>query len=146
MQDFRDRYLVEMKGCAVLDIGSRTTKRQSATYRQLFEEYRYTGMDIRPGANVDIVGYENLAPPYDVVISGQVMEHVARPWLWVKQLAGLFGTYICIIAPNKWKQHRHPIDTFRYFPDGMRVLLEDAGIVPLEIRMFGVNTIGIGKH
>jgi len=145
MADFRDRYLSGMQGCSILDVGARMSKKQSCSYRDLLGDYAYTAMDIEPGPNVDIVGYERLGV-YDVVISGQVMEHVLRPWDWLKNLVQYYRAYICIIAPNKWKEHRYPIDTYRYFPDGMRDLFDYAGIVPVEVRRFGVNTIGIGTH
>jgi len=144
MRDFRDRYLVDMKGCTVLDVGSAIVLDQGVSYRRLFTDYEYVGMDIVEGENVDIVGYENLEDQYDVVISGQVMEHIERPWEWMRDLAELFRHYICIIAPNQSKEHRWPVDCYRYFPDGMRALFECAGIKPLEIRAVKYDTIGIG--
>jgi hypothetical protein len=144
MADFRDRYLAEMKGCTVLDIGSARVRDQQECYRDLFGEYHYIGMDIEAGDNVDIVGYGALVDMYDVIISGQVMEHIERPWEWLKRLAELYRYYICIIAPNTWGEHRYPIDCYRFFPDGMRALFEYAGIVPVEIRRVGKDTIGIG--
>lgn len=144
MAGFRDRYLGDLKGCTILDVGAMIELGQSKCYRQLFEDYIYTGMDISPGRNVDVVGYDGLGM-YDVVISGQVMEHVCRPWEWLKVLAGLFRHYICIIAPNTWGEHKYLLDTYRYFPDGMRDLFDYAGITPVEIRAVGRDTIGIGR-
>ena len=142
MKDFRDRYLGGMKGCTVLDVGAAQLGGQMS-YRDLFGEYEYTGMDIVADDGVDVVGYDGLGI-HDVVVSGQVMEHVARPWEWLTILEGLYRRYICIIAPNTWVEHRYPIDCYRFFPDGMRALFEYAGIVPQEIRMVGKDTIGIG--
>ena len=143
MADFRDHYLSEMKGCSILDVGSRLASEQRQSYRSLFKNYQYTGMDIVAGGNVDIVGYENLGI-YDVLISGQVMEHVCKPWDWLTSLMSYFSQYICIIAPNGFKEHRHPIDTYRYFPDGMRDLFDYAGITEVKIYKSGKDTIGIG--
>ena len=98
MADFRDRYLADLQGCTVLDVGAMKVRGDHRSYRQLFGDYCYTGMDVAPGENVDVVGYEGLGK-YDVVISGQVMEHVRRPWEWLKRLAGLYRVFICIIAP-----------------------------------------------
>ena len=145
MAHFRDRYLGDLQGCTVLDVGAMiAVEGRRASYRELFRDYQYTGMDVAPGKNVDIVGYDDLGV-YDVVISGQVMEHVRRPWEWLKVLAGLYREYICIIAPNTWKWHGSPLDTYRYFPDGMRDLFDYAGITPVEVRAVGRDTIGIGK-
>ncbi len=146
MQKFKDDYLFDMKGATVLDIGSMHIMRaKKTTYRNIFEpDFNYVGMDIEAGENVDIVGYENIKDKYDVVISGQVMEHVKQPWEWLKLLEQYFKTYICIIAPNTHKEHRHPLDTYRYFPDGMKDLFEYAGIDAVEIYTSDNTTIGIG--
>jgi len=146
MTYFRDRYLLNMMGCSILDVGSMRVIKQKESYRDLFGKYNYVGMDIAPGPNVDIVGYENIKDVYDVVISGQTMEHVKRPWDWLKVLTLYFKKYICIIAPNKIKEHRYPIDTYRYFPDGMRDLFDYAEIAAIEIFRAGNDTIGIGTH
>ena len=147
MRRFKNQYLRNIKGATVLDVGSRfMQKGKLLTYRKIFElDFDYTGMDIEPGENVDIVGYENIKNVYDVVISGQVMEHVKRPWEWLKSLKQYFKTYICIIAPHTHEEHRHPLDTYRYFPDGMRDLFEHAGIKELEIYTSRDDTIGIGE-
>jgi len=144
MRLFRDEYLSGM-GASILDIGSRCVMEQKETFKQLFEpNFEYVGMDIEPGENVDIVGYMNIPKIFDVVISGSVMEHVKRPWDWLKSLTNYYKMYICIIAPHTWKEHRFPIDTYRYFPDGMRDLFEYAGIKEVKIKMNKTDTVGIG--
>ena len=145
MADFRDRYLSDMRGCTVLDVGARLSKKQSYSYRDLLAtDYWYTAMDIEPGLNVDVVGYDSLGV-YDVLISGQVMEHVRWPWEWLKSLRQYYASYICIIAPNTWKRHAYPLDTYRFWPDGMRALFDWAGIESIEVRAVGRDTIGIGR-
>lgn len=146
MESFRDKYLTEMKKATILDVGSRNVhKHYHLTYRDVFKPpFQYVGMDIVGGKNVDIIGWENVNGVYDVVVSGQTIEHVRRPWDWLKSLTPYFRAYICIIAPHTWKEHKHPIDTYRYFPDGMRDLFEYAGIREVEITMDGKETMGIG--
>lgn len=152
MTYFRDKYLSEMEGATVLDIGAKLQvgAGMQKTYKELFEEdFTYIGMDVEPGPNVDIVGYTALSClsyHFDVVISGQVMEHVCRPWEWLETLTAFFNKYICIIAPNTIHEHRYPIDTYRYFPDGMRDLFDYAGIKELEIFKSHRDTIGVGTH
>ena len=142
MKYFRDKYLVS--GMTVLDVGSKRWKNQPSYRRVLEPMCKYTGMDIEQGKNVDIVGYKNLTGVWNVVVSGQAMEHVNRPWDWLKNLTKYFEKYICIIAPNTCSEHRYPIDTYRYFPDGMRDLFDYAKIKELEIFKDGSDTIGIG--
>ncbi len=145
---FRNKYLPDMKGIKILDVGSRNLfENEEFTNRPLFEPlYEYVGMDIVPGKNVDIVGFENIKEKFDVVISTSTMEHVNHPWDWLKSLTPYFTKYICIIAPWRWEEHRFPIDTYRYYPDGMRDLFQYAGIKEVEIVMGRTDTMGIGEH
>jgi len=143
---FRDKYVSKLKDPTILDVGSRKVSARSYrwTYRDVFKDYKYTGMDIIAGRNVDIVGWENILGRYDVLVTGQVMEHVKKPWEWLHFLTGYFRTYICIITPHTCDEHRHPIDTYRYFPDGMRDLFEYARIKEVEIIKGKYETVGIG--
>ena len=147
MAYFRDKYVSLLSDPTILDVGSRRMSSRSykLTYRDVFFGYKYTGMDIVPGRNVDIVGYENIKAVYDVLISGQVMEHVKQPWHWLTSLTPYFKKYICVIAPHTCAEHRLPIDTYRYFPDGMRDLFDYAGTEEVEIIKDKYETVGIGK-
>ena len=148
MDYFIGKYLKGVDGGTVLDIGSLKIDEPSQpieTYRDLFRKrFDYTGMDLEAGDNVDIVGYENIKEKYDIVVSGQVMEHVNRPWDWLKRLSQYSKKHICIIAPWSFQEHRFPIDTYRYLPDGMRDLFDYAGIKEVEIAKGERSTIGIG--
>ncbi len=66
---------------------------------------------------------------YDIVLSGQVIEHVAQIWRWMREIARVTrpGGRVVTIAPCSWPMHEHPIDCWRIYPDGMRALYEDAG-------------------
>jgi SAM-dependent methyltransferase len=68
---------------------------------------------------------------YDIVISGQVVEHVNKPWRWIKELSRVTkrGGTILMISPISWPYHEAPIDCWRIFPDGIRALSEEAGLV-----------------
>ena len=146
MRRFRAEFIKKMDfPVSILDIGARRVHKRHNTYRRIFasKNYNYTGMDLKPGMNVDIVGYENL-DIYDVVISGQVLEHVKRPWQVIFDWKKYFKKYICIIAPHTCKEHKHPFDTYRYFPDGMKDLFEFAEIIPLKIVKGRFDTMAIG--
>ena len=151
MRELVARYAPEAK--MVLDVGSYDV---CGTYRDLFAGVTtYTGCDITPGPNVDIVlpsAYEwKLARQFDLVISGQCLEHVEAPWLWIRQVAQacVVGGTVIIIAPSSgWGEHRHPVDCWRIFPDGMRYLLETtAGLSILEVgnSTVGNDTWGVGR-
>ena len=147
MLNFKNKYLSEMNGSTILDVGARNVMPgEQDDYRKIFEpDFKYFGMDVEPGSNVDIVGFENLkGRVFDVLISGQTMEHVNHPWDWLKSLTPFFSKYICIIAPHKIHEHKFPIDTYRYLPDGMRDLFNYAEIEIVEIIKGKVDTVGIG--
>lgn len=146
MKKFRDKYLCDSPITTILDVGSRSIKGQP-TYREIFPHpFEYIGMDIVPGNNVEVVGYDALSGKvFDVVICGQVLEHVRQPWEFLASLKKYFAQYICVIAPNTYGLHEYPIDTFRYFPDGMRSLFEVAGIREVAIYKDKRDTVGIGK-
>jgi SAM-dependent methyltransferase len=67
---------------------------------------------------------------YDIVLSGQVIEHVKKVWIWVKELARICkpGGRVITIAPLSWPYHEFPVDCWRFFPEAMRTLYEEAGL------------------
>lgn len=135
------------KPLRILDVGSRVGR--GLSYRSLFKRkgWKYTGLDMSAGKNVNVVSSEPYKYPlesesFDVVISGQCMEHVPAPWLWIKELKRVCtcGGLLIIIAPWGWDEHAHPVDCWRILPDGMRFLLvEWAG---LEVLSCGKERIG----
>ena len=131
----------------VLDVGALDV---NGSYRDIFvvDDWKagvlvasYTGADIVAGKNVDLVMTEYRIPvdnhSYDVVISGNTIEHVRMFWLWAKELARVLkpGGLMILAAPARgWGVHRHPVDCWRIFEDGMRVLLDDwLGFEVLEV-------------
>ena len=73
---------------------------------------------------------------YDIVLSGQVIEHVKKPWRWVPELARVTKPegFIIIIGPVSWVYHEAPVDCWRIYPEGMKALYEEAGITVLMSR------------
>jgi SAM-dependent methyltransferase len=126
----------------VLDVGSYAV--QGQTYRDLVRPGNYTGLDVTEGPNVDIVvkdPYSWAEIPvwtYDVVISGQALEHVEFPWLTVQEMNRALkpGGRVCIIAPSAGKEHRYPLDCYRYYPDGLAALAKWAGWRVDEVRRY----------
>jgi len=131
----------------VLDVGSYD---HNGTYRGIFRDPRsnlsnfiYCGMDIEPGPNVDIVCGDPYRWPelsdnmFDLVISGQCLEHVPMPWVWIGEVARVCKIYghVVLIAPWRAPYHKAPGDCWRILPDGAAALLEWAGLVPVEISM-----------
>lgn len=67
---------------------------------------------------------------YDIVLSGQVLEHVRQVWVWVRELGRVCrtGGLVITVNPVSWPYHEAPIDCWRVFPEGMKGLYEWASL------------------
>lgn len=61
---------------------------------------------------------------YDIVLSGQVIEHVQEIWTWMNELKRVTKNkgIIFTINPVSWPYHEAPIDCWRIFPLGISAL------------------------
>ena len=113
--------------------------------------YIYKGLDMEAGPNVDLVPknayiweeIENDA--YDVVISGQALEHIEFFWITIEEMVRVTkeNGLICIIAPNGFEEHRYPVDCWRFFTDGMIAI---ARFYELEIIHASTNAAPKGTN
>ncbi|MEA4840140.1 MAG: methyltransferase domain-containing protein [Bacteroidales bacterium] len=135
-----DTYLDKNKKLEILDVGSYDV---NGSYKSLFQNpnWSYCGLDIVEGPNVDIVSkglYDfGIDKQFDVVISGNCLEHVEAPWKWIQEVHKVVkkGGLVCIITPFSVPEHRYPIDCWRILPDGYRYLLEkESDFTILETR------------
>lgn len=142
MADFVNRFLSEYsdRRIKILDIGSQDI---NGSYKPLFENpnWEYTGCDIVEGRNVDIV-LKNMynwseieSDSYDVLVCGQVFEHVEYFWVTIMEIARIIkeNGLCCIIAPSAGIEHRYPVDCWRYYPDGFRAMAKYAGLEVLDV-------------
>jgi len=71
---------------------------------------------------------------FDIVLSGNVLEHVKKVWIWIKELARVCkkGGKVITIVPVSWPYHINneiPIeDCWRIYPEGMKALYEEADL------------------
>jgi len=118
-----------------LDVGAFNV---NGSYRDFIDDSKYFGLDIAAGPGVDfVVGPDsewNLPMQFDLVISGQCLEHCEHPWLILEEMgkACKIGGTCLLIAPHVIPIHRYPIDCYRYCPDGMKALLKWGGFEPVE--------------
>lgn len=120
----------------LLDVGSRNL---NGAYVDIVPDaWRYIGFDIESGNNVDVVVGEYNMPSkcdtFDIVLSGQTLEHVRNPFRLMIEIARVMkvGAYLFVCAPFVWAEHRCPVDCFRYLPDGMRSLAVESGLVVID--------------
>jgi SAM-dependent methyltransferase len=133
---------------SILDVGSKQYQDEASTgnaegnsYRELITSpsWQYVGMDLEYGKNVHIVAEDPNHWPlpdesFDVVISGQCIEHHDNLHQWFEELGRVLkpGGRTCIIAPWKWEIHNFPHDYWRILPDGMRYLLSKVARLEVE--------------
>lgn len=124
----------------IVDLGS---TEMGACYRPLINntKWKYIGVDLSAGPNVDLV----LKRPYhwneiesssvDILISGQVLEHVEYFWITALEISRVLkaGGMACLIAPSAGPEHRYPVDCWRFYPDGMRSIAKFARLECLEV-------------
>jgi SAM-dependent methyltransferase len=74
--------------------------------------------------------YPIKADNYDLIIAGQVIEHVADIWKWMEELKRILkpGGTIIIVCPVSWPYHEAPIDCWRIYPAGFEALAEKVGL------------------
>lgn len=67
---------------------------------------------------------------FDIVLAGQVIEHVRRIWRWLPELARVCqpGGLVIILSPVSWPLHEAPVDCWRIYPEGMQTLCDEAGL------------------
>lgn len=128
----------------VVDVGAKTSHDAHLTHRSLFEGYShdYVGIDVQPGNNVDLVMPGLYTIPVesesaDIVVSGQVFEHVPFFWTTFLEMARILkvGGHIFLSAPSRGHTHAHPYDCWRFYPDGFRSLAAFA-----KLRLVRVHT------
>lgn len=139
MEWFKTTYLNTSSKLDVLDVGS--LDGQNYNYSDIFNEknWTYTGLDFQSGNNVDIVvtdiynWFEVEDNTYDVVISGQLFEHLEFFWLTMGEIERVLrpGGYVCIIAPSSGPKHGGNMpNCYRFYEDGLRAM---AKYVDLEV-------------
>ncbi len=143
MAEFRRDYLEARKNEAltILDLGSQDF---NGSYREVLANpgWRYVGVDLTPGPNVDVVlqdAYdwrELRSESADVLVSGQTFEHTEFFWDTMSEVARVLkpGGLCCIIAPSCGPEHRYPRDCWRIFPDGFAAVARYAHLEVLDAR------------
>lgn len=123
-----------------LDLGA-----GSAKYREIIKEKTsdYVTFDMAPGPNIDVVGDALNLPfedrSFETIVSTQVLEHVEKPWLVVKEIHRVLkpGGICFLTAPFMEPYHPYPGDYFRYSVDGIKSLFQNEGFQIIESGSYG---------
>lgn len=134
MRWFKEIYLDENLSLKILDVGSLDTSGEDYNYKSIFKDnpnWLYVGLDFQEGDNVDILvndiynWIELEDSSYDVIISGQLFEHLEYFWLTMNEINRVLkpGGFCCIIAPQGGPKHgAAETDCYRFTEDGLRAM------------------------
>ncbi len=112
-------------------------------------KYSYYGIDLVPAGETVLSGdlcsrdflkaYADFRESFDVLYSNNVFEHFARPWIAAENLLALLkpGGVCITVVPFAQRYHEDPGDYFRYTPQGVISLFENAG--PVDVLEAGFD-------
>lgn len=132
-------------GMKILEIGPN----RSMTFKNSVQNTTivWHTLDITDDENLTYPSCEEYSFPvpdetYDIVLSGQVIEHVKKPWKWVPELARITkkNGYVITINPVSWPYHEAPVDCWRIYPEGMKSLYEEANLTPVLSKFESMET------
>lgn len=125
----------------VLDVGA-----GHQTYKPFVEArgHKYLVADLYPRSVPpdlisDVQELAILDSSVDLAMCMQVLEHVPRPWVAIKELARVVrpGGHVIISVPHLAYIHNAPHDYFRFTHYGIRILAEEAGLEVVQVKSLG---------
>jgi len=109
----------------------------------------YTGLDMRPGPNVDIVSNGHDIPfpneHFDLVLILETLEHDNRFWVTLLEVWRILkpsGMAIITVPNIGFQRHDYPSDYWRFTADGLKELFMWADLTPVEIVDMGYAVFG----
>ena len=131
--------LFDLAGTDTLEVGSYDV---NGSVRDLFTG-SYTGVDMRCGPGVDAVAAADGLPfadrSFGAVVSTEMLEHDARPWLSVNEMGRVLrpGGWLLLTcrgfdSRGCFPLHEYPDDLWRFTTRSVRLLLEDAGMTDIR--------------
>jgi SAM-dependent methyltransferase len=108
----------------------------NGSYASIFEgpATRFQTADLSGVDGVDIALLDPYRIPvddasYDIVVSGQMLEHCDFFWLTFQEMVRVLRPdgFLFLIAPSAGPVHRYPVDCYRFHPDAFAALARYAG-------------------
>lgn len=124
----------------ILEVGSRRVT--GAQLENFFSKAHYTGFDIHPGENVDVVGDAHKLSTYfdkqfDLIFSSAVFEHLAMPWIVSREIIKLLklSGSVFVETHYSFSSHERPWHFFQFSEQALKILFP---------RQFGIECIEAG--
>lgn len=137
----------------VLEVGP---DKPDSTFRELLghERTMWKTTDINPQVRAQFLMHSEYDVPhcfenhFDVVFSANVIEHVIEPARWLRTLTSCVrpGGKLITINPVSWPYHEAPVDCWRIYPEGMRMLYSQAGLVVDFSTVACLEDVGAGTR
>lgn len=107
----------EYKNDSVLEISGKTN--EWLKYFKIHTIANYPEIDAHK------LPYDNES--FDAVICNQVLEHVKKPWICVNEFYRVLKSdgILILSSPFIYQEHNHPIDNWRFTPNGLKILCEE---------------------
>ncbi len=125
-KDFELKYCANLQtNAVVLDFGSYD---HNGSLKPIFSRYKYIGVDIEHGPNVDLVIQGRKTPlldnSIDVITSSSCFEHDEMFWVTFLEMCRLVkpNGFIYLNAPSTGPYHAYPIDCWRFQKDSYKAL------------------------
>jgi len=124
----------------ILDVGGRGLAEDNRSYYRIWGEQakEYSVADINDGPGVTHVMPGPYTLPFeddyfDLVISGQTLEHVKNPFRSVAEMKRVLkkGSPIVLIAPSSGPTHDNP-DCWRFQRDSFQAIAEEVGLATVR--------------
>lgn len=137
-------------GERVLDIGSKLPGAHAvwADNRTLAPEAQWLGVDTSPGPNVDRVLDAAHLPGefwerFDTVICSEVLEHVQDPLAVIRSMRFALapGGKAIVTTLTAFPIHNYPADYWRFTPQGLALLFQQAGFRRWSTSEAGQRTV-----
>lgn len=120
----------------ILDVGGRGLGEDRSSYYHIFKNIAsiYHITDILPGENVTHVMPSEYSIPsnnefYDLIVSGQTLEHVKNPFKLVFEMKRVLKTngFMILIAPSTGPRH-DVTDCWRFMDDSFKAIAEETDL------------------
>ena len=137
----------------VLEVGSRLPD-VNATWalNRGKDNKNWIGIDIQEGCNVDMLMsmgaltfQDNL---FNACLCSEVLEHVENPAKALREIYRVLekGGNVLITTMFAFPIHNYPSDYWRFTPEGLVLLLEQAGFSNVEVETAGEISMDLNDH
>jgi predicted SAM-dependent methyltransferase len=152
-------HLRAIPNAKVLELGTKRSRPNFPTHHKSWApEAKWVMSDFQEGLDVDVIAdahklTETFEPEsFDAVVACSVFEHLQRPWIAAKEIAGVLkpGGMVFVQTHQTFVLHGYPNDYWRFTKEALQTIFEDAGLKTISsdysfpCRIFSINQWRMG--